>query len=404
MNKGGLWYHPSLPYSSLLKLRPYATIIIKLRRINIKYLVICLILIPSLLLGTGCELLPHVDISPSPPPTSTPTPTPPPSPINPDWTLPPVENNTPSLPSIADVVAKVKPSVVAINTEVVGYDIFNRPYTQEGAGSGWIIDESGIIVTNNHVVEGAESINVTLNDGRTFPAKACYTDPLSDLAIVRIDAQNLPTVSIGASSQLRVGDWVVAIGNALGLGISAKEGIVSRVGVSVSVSGQTLGNLIETSAAINPGNSGGPLVNMKGEVIGITSIKIATVEVEGIGYAISTETAMPIIEELIRTGYVLRPWLGIVLHSVDEFVIQQYELAVEEGAFITEVSLGSPADEAGIEAGDVIVSLGGQEITNAQDLVEAIHSSEIGQRVEITLWRGDDKITTYAVLTERPPP
>jgi serine protease Do len=201
-----------------------------------------------------------------------------------------------------------------------------------------------------------------------------------------------------------VGDWVVAIGNALGLGISAKEGIVSRVGVSVSVSGQTLGNLIETSAAINPGNSGGPLVNMKGEVIGITSVKIATVEVEGIGYAISTETAMPIIEELIRTGYVLRPWLGIVLHSVDEFVIQQYELAVEEGAFITEVSPDSPADEAGIEAGDVIVSLGGQEITNAQDLVEAIHSSEIGQRVEIILWRGDDKTTTYAVLTERPPP
>jgi len=353
-------------------------------------------------LGTGCQLLPDIDISPSPSSPS-PTPTSTPSPINPNWTLPPIENNTPSLPSIADVVAKVKPSVVAINTEVVGYDIFNRPYTQEGAGSGWIIDESGIIVTNNHVVEGAESITVTLNDGRTFPAEACCTDPLSDLAVVIIDAQNLPAVSIGASSQLRVGDWVVAIGNALGLGISAKEGIVSRVGVSVSVSGQTLGNLIETSAAINPGNSGGPLVNMQGEVIGITSVKIATVDVEGIGYAISTETALPIIEELIRTGYVLRPWLGIVLRSVDEFVIQQYELAVEEGAFITEVSPDSPADEAGIEAGDVIVSLGGQEITNAQDLVEAIHSSEIGQRVEIILWRGDAKITTYAVLTERPP-
>jgi serine protease Do len=301
-------------------------------------------------------------------------------------------------------VAKVKPSVVAISTEVIGYDILNRPYTQEGAGSGWIIDGSGIIVTNNHVVEGAENITVTLNDGRTFPAEARYSDPLSDLAIVTIDARNLPVIIIGDSSQLRVGDWVVAIGNALGLGISAKEGIVSRVGVSVSVSGQTLGNLIETSAAINPGNSGGPLVTMQGEVIGITSVKIATVEVEGIGYAISTETAMPIIEELIRMGYVIRPWLGIVLRSVDEFVIQQYELSVEEGAFITEVSPGSPADEAGIEAGDVIVSLNDQEITNAQDLVEAIHSSEIGQRVEIILWRGDAKITTYAVLTERPQP
>ena len=357
---------------------------------------------PSLLLGMGCELLPNVDILPTSTPSPTPTSTP--SPINPDWTLPPIENNTPQLPSIADVVAEVRPSVVAINTEVVTYDIFNRPFTQEGAGSGWIIDENGIIVTNNHVVEGAESVTVTLSDGRTFPAEACCTDPLSDLAVVRIDAQNLPSASIGDPSQSRVGDWVVAIGNALGLGISAKEGIVSRVEVSIPVAGQTLGNLIETSAAINPGNSGGPLVNMKGEVIGITSVKIATVEVEGIGYAISTETAMPIIEELIRTGYVVRPWLGVVLRSVDEFVILQYELTVEEGAFITEVAPDSPADEAGLEAGDVITGFADHEITTAQDLVEAIHSSKIGQQIEITFWRGDVKKTTRVTLIERPQP
>jgi serine protease Do len=194
----------------------------------------------------------------------------------------------------------------------------------------------------------------------------------------------------------------VAIGNALGLGISAKEGIVSRVEVSIPVAGQTLGNLIETSAAINPGNSGGPLVNMKGEVIGITSVKIATVEVEGIGYAISTETAMPIIEELIRTGYIVRPWLGVVLRTVDEFAISQYNLAVEGGAFITEVTPDSPADEAGLEPGDVIVGLDDYEIATAEDLVQAIHSSKIGQEVEITFWRGDSKNTTYATLIERP--
>jgi len=351
----------------------------------------------------GCQLLPDIDISPSPP-SPPPTPTSTPSPIDPDWTLPSIENNIPSLPSIADVVAKVKPSVVAINTEVVGYDIFNRPYTQEGAGSGWIIDENGLIVTNNHVVEGAESVTVTLSDGKTFSAETIRTDPLSDLAVVEIDARNLPAASIGDPSQLRVGDWLVAIGNPLGLGISAKEGIVSRLGVSVSLPGQTLYNLIETSAAINPGNSGGPLVNMKGEVIGITSVKIATVEVEGIGYAISTETAMPIIVELIQTGYVVRPWLGVVLRSVDEYVVLRYELAVDKGAFITEVAPGSPADEAGLGAEDVIVSLGDQEIATAQDLVEAIHSSGIGQRVEITFWRGDTKNTTYATLAERPPP
>ena len=301
-------------------------------------------------------------------------------------------------------MTKVKPSVVAINTEVVGYDIFNRPFTQEGAGSGWIIDENGLVVTNNHVVEGAESVTVTLSDGRTFSAETIRTDPLSDLAVVKIDAQNLPAVTIGDTSQLRVGDWVVAIGNALGLGISAKEGIISRLGVSISVSGQTLGNLIETSAAINPGNSGGPLVNMKGEVIGITSVKIATVEVEGIGYAISTETAIPIIEELIQRGYVIRPWLGVVLRSVDEFLVFRYELAVEEGAFITQVAPGSPADEAGLEPGDVIVSLDNQEVDSAEDLIKAIHSSQIGQKVKITFWRGNTKDTTYVTLAERPPP
>lgn len=374
-----------------------------MNRLNVKYIIVCFVIVLSLLLGTGCELLPDIDISP-PTPSPTPTPTATPSPINPDWTLPPTENSAPVLPSITDVVALVKPSVVAINTEVITYDIFNRPSTQEGAGSGWIIDEDGLIVTNNHVVEGAESVTVTLADGRTFPAEACCTDPLTDLAVVRIDARNLPAAKVGDSSELRVGDWVVAIGNALGLGIGAKEGIVSRVEVSIPVSGQTLGDLIETSAAINPGNSGGPLVNMKGEVIGITSVKIATVEVEGIGYAISTEAATPVIEELIRTGYIIRPWLGVVLQSVDQFLVLRYELAVDKGAFIAEVAPGSPADKAGLEVEDVIVGLDDHEIATAQDLIEAIHSSGVGQRVKITFWRGDTQNTTYVTLAERPPP
>ena len=373
-----------------------------MNRANVKYLVICFVIVLSLLLGVGCELLPNVDISPTPSPPPTPTSTP--SPIDSDWTLPLAENSAPLLPSIANVVAMVKPSVVAINTEVVTYDIFNRPSTQEGAGSGWIIDKSGLIVTNNHVVEGAESVTVTLANGETFSAETIRTDPLSDLAVIEINARNLPVAKVGDSSKLVVGDWLVAIGNPLGLGISAKEGIVSRLEVSIAVSGQILGDLIETSAAINPGNSGGPLVNMKGEVIGITSVKIATVEVEGIGYAISTETAMPIIEELIRTGYIIRPWLGVVLRSVDQFVVLQYELAVDKGAFITEVAPDSPADKAGIEPEDVIVGLDDQEIATAQDLIEALHSNQVGQRVKITFWRGNTQNTTYVTLGERPPP
>jgi serine protease Do len=219
------------------------------------------------------------------------------------WGTTITENESSVLPSIADVVALVKPSVVAIDTETT-YRSFNRSFTQEGSGSGWIIDENGIIVTNNHVIEGAKTIIVTLNDGRTFTVdpNTVVTDQQDDLAILRIDAGNLPAVTIGDSSALRVGDWVIALGNPLGLGISAKEGIVSRLGVSVTVERQTLNDLIETSAAINPGNSGGPLVNMRGEIIGITSAKVSSVGVEGLGYAISINEAIPILAELIKNS------------------------------------------------------------------------------------------------------
>jgi len=379
---------------------------------RVTYLVIFLILMLSLMLGTGCAV-PYIDISPAPSPSQTPTPPPPPAPppepINPNWVPPPTPtaNQTIVLPSIADVVAEVKPSVVAITTEVVTFDFFNRPFTQQGAGSGWILDENGIIVTNNHVVEGASSITVTLDDGRTLSVdtSSAFTDSLNDLAILKVDAQNLPALKIGDSSKLRTGDWVVAIGNALGQGIRATEGIVSRQEVSIPVSqAQTLYDLIETSAAINPGNSGGPLVNLSGEVIGITSAKIATIGVEGMGYAISTETAIPIIEELIKNGYVVRPWLGVVLYTVDEFAVMRYELAVEEGVLLTLVAEGSPADKAGLEVGDVIVSFGGEKIATAEEMIQLIHSSQIGQELEITFWRGNTENTTVVILSESPPP
>jgi len=283
-------------------------------------------------------------------------------PINPTWTPPPSGNQAPVLPSIADVVTLVKPSVVAITTEVVTFDFFNRPFTQQGAGSGWILDENGIIVTNNHVVEGARSITVTMDDGSiyTVDTNAVFTDSLNDLAILKIDTQNLPALKIGDSSKLKVGEWVVAIGNALGQGIRATEGIVSQKDVSVPVApGQTLYNLIETSAAINPGNSGGPLVNMAGEVIGTTSVKLVDVQIEGVGYAISTETAIPIIEELVKNGYVVRPWLGVVLYTVNQFAVTRYDLAVEEGVLITQVVPDSPADKAGLRGGDKLAMVDG---------------------------------------------
>ena len=366
---------------------------------KISYLVIALVIILSLLVGTSCSLSPE-DSSPpaSSPPGSN-------IPIDQGWTSPAVDNEVAELPSIADVVALVKPSVVAINTEYVSYDIFNRPYEQQGAGSGWIIDADGLIVTNNHVVEGAQSVIVTLADGRTFPTVTIRTDSLSDLAVIKVSASDLPAAQVGSSRMLRVGDWVIAIGNSLGLGISATKGIVSAKEVSLSVSaGQTLDDLIQTDAAINPGNSGGPLLNMAGEVIGITSIKVAQVGVEGMSYAISSDTAMPIIEDLIQKGYVVRPWLGVVLYTVDQYAVLRYGLAVDEGALITGMAEGSPAAEAGIQTGDVIIGFDGEAITTAEELIQAIHSRAIGQEVDIIFWRGDSQYATHAVLERSPPP
>ena len=377
----------------------------EMKKISIRNLIVSLILILSLTLSTGCELISGKNTTlPSEQPQTTTNNT---TPIDTEWSIPPTESQAPILPGIADVVAKVKPSVVAINTEVVTFDIFNRPFTQEGAGSGWIISEDGIIITNNHVVEGAESITVTLDDGRTFSAdtKKVATDPFTDLAILKIEAQNLPSATVGDSGKSKIGDWVVAIGNSLGRGTRATMGIVSQQEVSVPVDqGQTLYGLIETDAAINPGNSGGPLVNMAGEVVGITSAKLVATGVEGVGYAISSNEAMPIIQQLINTGYVVRPWLGVSLYPVDEFVILRYNLTVDKGAFIAYLASGSPADKARLQAEDVIVGFDDEEINMVDDLIQAIRSAKIGQEVEITFWRGKAENTTYATLIESPPP
>lgn len=205
-----------------------------------------------------------------------------------------------NLPSFADLAALVQPSVVAVNTQSVISSRFIQR-TVQGAGSGWIINESGIIVTNNHVVDGATSVTVQLSDGKSYTPTSIVTDPITDLAILKINAGKLPALKVGDSSKLRVGDWVVAVGNALGQGIGIKNGIVSRLGVSVQVSQtETYNDLIETNAAINPGNSGGPLLNLAGEVVGITSLKLSTSGVEGMGYAINIADALPVINKLSK--------------------------------------------------------------------------------------------------------
>jgi serine protease Do len=375
---------------------------------KIKISIISLVIGLWLVLGTSCITI-NTPTSPEAPGTTPPATTlaPASSPINPAWT-PPAASQSLALPNIADAVAVVKPSVVAITTEVVSFDLFNRSFTQKGAGSGWILDKDGIIVTNNHVIEGAKTITVTLDDGRTFTAntKTVSIDSLNDLAIIKIDAQNLPSLKIGSASKLRIGDWVIAVGNALGQGTRATEGIISRNGVSIPLDqGQTLYDLIETSAAINPGNSGGPLVNLSGEVIGITSVKIADVGVEGMGYAISIDTALPIIQELVNRGYVARPFLGVQdLLTVDQSVATYFRLSVNKGVLIRGVVAGAPASQAGLQAGDVIVGIGGKEVANVQELLQALYASKIGQPLEIAYWRGNTQNTTKVTPMASPSP
>jgi len=372
----------------------------------VKRSVIILLLMSLVISMAGCPVPLPTTPGSSPAETQTPTTHTPSPPLAPSWSPPSIEDEAPTLPSIADVVAKVYPSVVAISTRVETLDIFLTPRTREGAGSGWIIDKNGIIVTNYHVVEGAKKVTIELSDGKFFEAdpKDVYGDPLTDLAIIKINVSNLPVAPIGDSTKLRVGDWLVAIGNPLGQGLRAKEGTVSGLRVSLPADGQTLSDLIETSAAINPGNSGGPLVNMKGEVIGITSAKIAAVGVEGMGYAISTKTAMPIIEQLIRQGYVTRPWLGVTLYTVDQYVATVNRLSVNKGVVVVYVKAGSPADQAGLRKLDVITRFKDKEVTMADELIDAIHNSKVGEEVKINFVRGTETTTTYARLIQSPPP
>ena len=375
---------------------------------RVKYLLLALLLILSIgLLGTACTIpLPgggSITIA-----TGTPTPAPTPSPVapaptEPSWTPPPHGNEGASpLSSFVEVAEKVKPSVVSIIVKAEVINIFGV-WPQEGAGSGVILDEKGYIVTNNHVVEGAHSIKVTLSDGRSLDAKLVGTDPLTDLAVIKIDASELSPACFGDSGKLQVGEQVMAIGNALALegGPTVTGGWVGYVGRSIELSnGVILNDLIQTDAAINPGNSGGALVNMAGEVVGINNAKAAGAE--SIGFAIASKVVVPIAQELITQGHVVRPWLGVEPVTVTPYIASRYDLSAEEGVLIVTVVEGSPAEKAGLNQGDVIIRFAGKEVVSAQELREVIHNCQIGDVVGVDIMRGEEPHTVYATLGESP--
>jgi serine protease Do len=298
------------------------------------------------------------------------------------------------------VVEKVRPSVVQVETDIA-------------AGSGWVVDAKGIIVTNAHVLEddfgnivSADQIKVITSDEKTYTATSVKSDASSDLAIIRINASGLTAASIGSSAALKVGQAVAAIGNALDLGISMTGGWVSRLNANVTDdNGITHTNLIGTDTAINPGNSGGPLVNTSGQVVGITSIKLIETGVEGIGYAISIDSAMPIIQQLISNGYVTRAFMGVNgLTTVDSIVAAQNNLGTDSGVMIGGVVSGSPADKAGLKAKDVITAVDGTDITTNGQLVQLIQAKSPGTQVKITFYRGTSKSTVTVTLGSTPTP
>ena len=308
--------------------------------------------------------------------------------------------NTP----IVTAAKKVGPAVVGITNKAYVRDFFNRvKLTERGTGSGVIYDKGGYIATNNHVVEGASEIIVSLPDGRTVKGKVLGADAVTDLAVVKINADNLTVAEFGDSDTLQVGEPAIAIGNPLGLEFrgSVTAGVISALNRSIEI-GERKFNLIQTDAAINPGNSGGALVNADGEVVGINSAKIAVSGVEGIGFAIPVNTAKPILQELADRGRIARPYLGASLMDKDIAARYGFEIDLHGGIFLVKVVPNSPASKADIRAGDIILNFNGSKVATALELRSKLSECKVGQSVDVLIMRNGDTQTKTVVLEEVP--
>ena len=274
-------------------------------------------------------------------------------------------------------------------------DFFNRFFEQmprttpsQGAGSGVIISEDGYILSNNHVVEGAKEVSVTLANKKEYPAEVVGLDPKTDLAVLKIEApKDLPKASLGDSENLKVGDWVVAIGNPFGLNHTVTSGIVSAKGRVIGAG--PYDNFIQTDASINPGNSGGPLFNLKGEVVGINTAIIP--QGQGIGFAIPVNTAKPLIPQLVEHGEVTRGYLGVNIQTITPDLATALEVEEQRGALVSDVMADSPAEKAGIERGDIIIDFNGDEIADSRDLPAKVAATPVGEEVELTILRDGKK-------------
>jgi serine protease Do len=272
----------------------------------------------------------------------------------------------------------------------------------QGMGSGLIVDPSGVILTNNHVVDGGGKITVRLHDGREFDAVEVKQDPKTDLAIVRIQgAADLKAVKLGNSDETLVGDWVIALGQPFGLEGTVTAGIVSAKGRGIGITARE--NFIQTDAAINPGNSGGPLVNLKGEVIGInTAISSRNGGYQGVGFAVPVNLAKWVGGQLERHGVVHRAYLGVMIQPVTHPLAEQFGVKVHEGVLVTEVQPDTPAGKAGLKAGDVIVEFAGKPVASPQELQGVVERTEIGGKAPMVVVRDGKRMTLNVTLGEQP--
>ncbi len=362
-----------------------------------------------LFLATSCSISTNngnaSEATPSPLPTSTPA-----------ATATPIDSSNLFSIAIGDVVQQVRPAVVQITNQQTAFDQFNQPFSvPAGVGSGVIYDTEGHIITNDHVVEGAEKLLVTLPDGRSFTADLVGQDAQTDLAVLQIKGENLPVAALGDSSKLAIGDWVVAIGNALALpgGPTVTAGVVSATGRTVQEPADSSGqpgpflfDVVQTDAAINPGNSGGPLVNLNGEVIAINTLVAGQAEpgiqAEGIGFAISIATVKPIADQLVATGHAVHPYLGIQYAPLNAAIAAQIGIDQTFGAYIGKVASGSPAEDAGLKAKDIITKIDGVELTEDSALAQILESHKPGDTVTLSVLRDKQALELTATLKEEP--
>ena len=321
--------------------------------------------------------------------------------------------------SFAELAKKVTPAVVNISTTTTvkvpgnpfrqffgprggpfgGFgDMPDREMKQRSLGSGIIVDKDGYIITNNHVVSGTGEIKVKLTDGREYTAKVIGKDPKTDLALIKISSvvKELPTLALGDSDIMQVGDWVLAIGNPFGLEHTVTQGIISA-------SGRVIGsgpydNFLQTDAPINPGNSGGPLVNMKGEVIGINTAIVAAGQ--GIGFAIPSSTAKGVVAQLREKGKVVRGWLGVSIQMVTPELAPSFGLKEARGAIVADVVKGSPSEKAGIKQGDVILAFDGKAVKSSNDLPWIVAETPVGKTVNVTLIRQGKELDVKVTIVE----